>query len=210
MKSKNILLQDKAKLKLNIAELRQAIKKEYEEVALNPGKGFHFHTGRKLAGIVGYGADLLEGIPEVVIESFAGTGNPFATGPITTGEKVLDIGCGAGIDTLIAARKVGSSGRVIGVDMTEAMLAKAKQGAAEYGVSNVDFKIGFMEELPVPDGWADVIISNGVFNLAPNKAKVLCEMERVLKPSGRLQIADIIVQREVPLSAKQKIDLWTG
>jgi arsenite methyltransferase len=197
-------------LGLDIVELRQSIQKEYQEVARSPDKGFHFHTGRRLTKIVGYEPESLDGVPETAIASFAGTGNPFAIGPIHSGEHVVDIGCGAGIDTFIAAKKVGPSGRVIGVDMTEAMLERASIAKKESGSTNIEFKFGFMEELPIAGGWADVIISNGVFNLAPDKSKVLREMARVLKPDGRLQIADILVQREVPLSAKRKIDLWTG
>lgn len=195
---------------VNRDELRKAITEEYKEVAEHPDKGFHFHTGRRLTRIVGYESEWLEGIPETAIKSFAGTGNPFAMGLPTAGENIVDVGCGAGIDTLLAAKLVGPMGTVIGVDMTEAMLQKAQSALAETGFCNVKLKLGFMEELPVPDGWADVVISNGVFNLTPDKSSAMREMNRVLKPGGRLQIADILVQREVPASAKQKIDLWTG
>jgi len=195
---------------IDIQELRQAISKEYEAVAQTPGKGFHFHTGRRLTAIVEYQPEWLDGIPESVIESFAGTGNPFSVGMIKPGESVLDIGCGAGIDTFIAAKKVGPTGHVIGVDMTDAMLDKARKAQKEIGCSQVRFEYGIIEEIPVADSWADVIISNGVFNLAPDKERVLQEMQRVLKPGGRLQIADILVQKEVPESARRKIDLWTG
>ena len=122
----------------------------------------------------------------------------------------MDLGCGAGIDTFIAAKKVGPTGQVIGVDMTETMLDKARKALEDIGYSQVQFKSGIIEELPIADNWADVIISNGVFNLAPNKEQVLREIYRVLKPGGRLQIADILVQKKVPESAKRKIDLWTG
>jgi len=195
---------------LDRAELRRAITAEYELVAREPQRGFHFHTGRRLARILGYSEEWLEGIPESSIESFAGTGNPFAVGPLSRGDRVVDVGCGAGIDSLIAAKKVGDSGRVIGVDMTRAMLAKARKSAASSGFLNVDFREGFMEALPVDDGWADVVISNGVLNLAPDKPAALNEMARVLKPGGRLQIGDILVQRAVPEGSKRKIDLWTG
>ena len=191
-------------------EVREAIKAEYSEVAASPDKGFHFHTGRTLAGIVGYEDEWLEGIPEKAIESFAGTGNPFAMGELQAGERVVDIGSGAGIDSLIAGKMVGGEGKVIGVDMTPEMLAKARGAAAQAGMSQVEFVDGFMEELPAADGWADVIISNGVFNLSPNKPAVLREMFRVLRPGGRLQLADIMVEKEVSAAAKQKIDLWTG
>lgn len=195
---------------IKVDDLHQAISREYEEVARTPKKGFHFHTGRRLTEIVEYQLEWLERIPESVIESFAGTGNPFAIGEITTGESVVDIGCGAGIDSFIAAQKVGPSGKVIGVDMTPAMLDKAREAQEMVGCNQVQFKHGVMEDLPVPDNWADVIISNGVFNLAPDKTRVLQEMYRVLAQGGRLQIADIIVQKQVPESAKRNIDLWTG
>ena len=152
----------------------------------------------------------LDGIPETAVESFAGTGNPFSLGTIGPGEQVVDVGCGAGIDTLIAARMVAPEGQVIGVDMTPAMLRKAQQAANEARLDNVLFREGYGEELPVADEWADVVISNGVLNLMPDKAAGLEEMARVLKPNGRLQIGDILVQKEVPESAKRNIDLWTG
>lgn len=190
--------------------LRAAIRDEYEAVALAPERGFHFHTGRPLTAMLGYRDEWLEGISETSIESFAGTGNPFSIGEIRAGEHVVDVGCGAGIDSLIAAKMVGAAGRVIGVDMTPAMLMKARHGAAETQMSNVEFREGFAELLPVPDSWADVVISNGVLNLMPDKAAALREMARVLKPGCRLQIGDILVQKAVPLSAKRRIDLWTG
>jgi arsenite methyltransferase len=190
--------------------LRDAIQEEYAEVATDPEKGFHFHTGRPLARLLEYADEWLIGIPESSIQSFAGTGNPFNLGELITGERVVDVGCGAGIDSLIAAKKVGPEGRVIGVDMTLAMLEKARQAANETGLANVEFREGYAEALPVGEGWADVVISNGVLNLMPDKAAVLEEMSRVLKPGGWLQIGDILVQKAVPESAKRKIDLWTG
>lgn len=190
--------------------LREAIQKEYAEVAGNPGKGFHFHTGRALTRITGYKDEWLEGVPETAIESFAGTGNPFAMGVLKAGEKVVDVGSGGGIDSLIAARMVGPGGRVVGIDMTPAMLERARAAAAGSGIGNVEFREAYMEEIPVSDGWADVVISNGVLNLAPDKQKALGEMFRVLRRGGRLQIGDILVQREVSDEAKRKIDLWTG
>jgi arsenite methyltransferase len=174
--------------------LRSEIQAEYEVVAASPSKGFHFHTGRALAAKVGYGDDLLVGIPESSIESFAGTGNPFSLGPIAPGERVVDLGSGAGI----------------GVDMTPAMVEKARRSAEGAGITNVEFRQGYAESLPVSDGWADVVISNGALNLVPDKVAVLRELTRVLKPGGRLQIADIVVHRAVPDEAKTDIDLWTG
>lgn len=206
----NTLAEKVSELGLDLDELRQAISKEYEAVAKNPEQGFHFHTGRRLTRILGYADEWLEGIPESSIESFAGTGNPFSIGEISLGERVVDIGCGAGIDSLVAAKKVGSEGRVIAVDMTEAMLDKARRSSKKAGFNQVEFRHGHIENLPVPDGWADVVISNGVLNLTPDKKATLREMARVLNPKGRLQIGDILVQKKVPDSAKSKIDLWTG
>jgi arsenite methyltransferase len=196
--------------RLDVGTLREAIREEYAEVANYPTKGFHFHTGRPLARILEYRDEWLEGIPESSIESFAGTGNPFSLGELRPGERAVDVGCGAGMDSLIAGRMVGPEGCVIGVDMTQAMLEKARAAANETGLENVEFHQSYAEELPVPEGWADVVISNGVLNLMPDKAAVLDEMVRVLKPDGRLQIGDILVQKAVPESAKRKIDLWTG
>jgi arsenite methyltransferase len=195
---------------LDVEVLREAIQEEYAEVAAHPHRGFHFHTGRPLARMLEYADEWLIGIPESSIESFAGTGNPFSLGELHPGERVVDVGCGAGIDSLIAAKKVAPGGRVIGVDMTPSMLEKARYAANETGLSNVEFREGYAEALPVEDGWADVVISNGVLNLMPDKAAALEEMSRVLKPDGRLQIGDILVQKAVPESAKRKIDLWTG
>lgn len=190
--------------------LRGAIKDEYAAVASEPERGFHFHTGRKLARMLDYEEAWLEGLPETAIESFAGTGNPFALGPIGRGERVLDIGCGAGIDSLVAARMVGPEGRVVGVDMTPEMVEKARRAVDEGGFENVDVREAYAEELPLEDGWADVVISNGVFNLFPDKPAALREIRRVLRPGGRLQFGDILVERPVDGGAKQRIDLWTG
>lgn len=197
-------------VKIDTETLRKAIRDEYREVAEDPGRGFHFHTGRRLTRIVGYRDEWLEGVPERAIESFAGTGNPFAMGELAAGEKVVDVGSGGGIDSLVAARMVGPTGKVVGIDMTPAMLERARAAAAESGIRNAEFREAYMEDLPVPDGWADVVISNGVLNLTPDKQKALGEMFRVLRPGGRLQIGDILVNREVPEGAKQKIELWTG
>jgi arsenite methyltransferase len=195
---------------LDVGSLREAIREEYAEVASNPQKGFHFHTGRPLARMLEYADEWLEGIPESSVESFAGTGNPFSLGELLPGERVVDVGCGAGIDSLVAAKQVTPDGRVIGVDMTPSMLEKARRAAEGAGLKGVEFREGYAEALPVEDGWADVVISNGVLNLMPDKDAALAEMSRVLKPRGRLQIGDILVQKAVPESAKRKIDLWTG
>lgn len=195
---------------IELETLRDAVRAEYDVVASNPGQGFHFHTGRTLTNIVGYRDEWLEGVPETAIEAFAGTGNPFALGVLARGERVVDIGSGGGIDSLIAARMVGAEGAVVGVDMTVSMLERARAAATEAGLGNVEFREAFMEELPVEDDWADVVISNGVLNLTPDKPGTLGEISRVLRPGGRLQIADILVTKPVPEEAKQRIDLWTG
>lgn len=195
---------------LDVDVLRSAIQKEYAEVAADPQKGFHFHTGRCLADRLGYPADRVDALPDAAVESFAGVGNPFSWGDLQPGEAVVDLGCGAGFDALLAARMVGSEGRVIGVDMTPAMLEKARQNAALLGLTTVELREGYLEALPVADATADVLISNGVINLCPDKAAVLAEAHRVLKPGGRLQVADIVVAKEVPRSAKEDIALWTG
>jgi SAM-dependent methyltransferase len=195
---------------LDVESLRRAIRLEYEEVANHPEYGFHFLVGRPLAAVLGYDPAWLMGLPEASIESFAGTGNPFSVRLLGSGEHVVDVGSGAGIDSLIAAGMVGPSGRVVGVDMTAAMLAKARSAAAAAGVANVEFREGTAEALPVEDAWADVVISNGVLNLLPDKSLGLAEMARVLKPGGRLQLGDILVEHPVPESARQQIDLWTG
>jgi ubiquinone/menaquinone biosynthesis C-methylase UbiE len=144
------------------------------------------------------------------VESFAGTGNPFSAGQVQPGERVVDVGSGAGFDSLIAARLVGPEGQVIGVDMTAAMREKARAAALTAGLAQVEFREGFAESLPIPDAWADLVISNGVVNLCPDKLAVFGELHRVLRPGGRLQLGDILVQQEVPQDAKDDIDLWTG
>jgi len=195
---------------LDLGRLRQAIQEEYAAVARDPGRGYHFHTGRPLVSLLGYQDDWLEGLPEGSIASFAGTGNPFRIGHLRPGERVVDIGSGAGMDSLIAAKMVGPDGQVIGVDMTRAMLETARKSTRETRAGHVEFREGLAESLPVPDSWADVVISNGVLNLLPDKLAALREMARVLKPTGRLQIGDILVHQAVPADAKQQIDLWTG
>lgn len=190
--------------------LRRAIRKEYAQVAGNPKGGFHFHTGRPLAKMLGYPDAWIDELPVSAVESFAGTGNPFTLGEIKAGDHVVDIGSGSGFDSLIAARLVGPQGHVIGVDMTPEMLEKARHAAAKARFRQIEFKKGQAESLPVPDGWADVAISNGVVNLCPDKTTVFREMYRVLKPEGRIQIGDILVEKAVPDTDKSNIELWTG
>lgn len=195
---------------VDVDVLRCQIQDKYTEVAKSPETGFHFHTGRPLALMLGYSPDVIDQLPAPTVESFAGTGNPFSVGQLQPGDTVLDIGCGAGFDSLIAAMQAGPAGRVISVDMTEAMLEKARASATEAGAGNIEFRAGLAESLPVNDASIDVVISNGVFNLCPDKVAVMAEVHRVLKPGGRIQIGDIVVHKEVPQSAKDDIDLWSG
>jgi SAM-dependent methyltransferase len=195
---------------LSLEELRDEVRKEYADVAHDPHKGYHFHTGRDAATRLGYDEAIYSHVPEGNIASFAGMGNPFILGPINRGETVVDVGSGSGFDSLIASRMVGAEGHVVGIDMTEEMLAKARDGAAKIEAANVEFKQGFAEDLPLPDEFADMVISNGVLNLTLDKIETLREWARVLRPGGRLQLADILVAREVPESALDDISLWTG
>ena len=188
--------------------LRAQVTEKYTEIANEPEKGAHFHTGKSLAMMVGYPESIIDSLPAGTVQSFAGTGNPFSMGELKRGETVLDLGCGAGFDSLIAARQVGASGRVISIDMTPAMLDKARVGASEAGRSNVEFHEAYAESLPVQDKSVDVVISNGVINLCPDKMAVFGEINRVLKPGGRIQLGDMVVHKAVPDDAKADIDLW--
>ncbi len=190
--------------------LREQVRGKYREVAVDPGASFHFHTGRGLTRRLGYEAGAVDALPDRAVESFAGVGNPFSLRPLAPGEKVIDVGSGAGFDSFIAAGQVGPTGQVVGVDMTAEMLAKARQTAAALGLTQVQFREGLAEALPVEDGWADVVISNGVINLCADKQAVFAEILRVLRPGGRLQFADIANGRPVPAEALRDIDLWTG
>jgi len=190
--------------------LRAEVSKEYAQVATNPELGFHSHTGRRLTELLGYKDEWLEDLPERVIESFAGTGNPFDPGELNPGENVVDAGCGAGLDCLISSRMVGEGGQVIGVDMTDEMVEKATINSATMKSENVSIREGVLEELPVEDEWADVVISNGAINLAPQKEAVFREFYRVVKPGGRVHLSDILVDRPIPDAAKRNIELWTG
>lgn len=194
----------------DVLTLRSAIQDEYTTVAHSPAAGFHFHTGRLLADRLDYPAAQVAALPDSVVESFAGVGNPFSWGALRRGETVLDMGSGAGFDSLLAASMVGPDGQVIGVDMTPAMLEKARNNARLLDCAHVEFRAGLLEALPVADASIDVVISNGVFNLCPDKSTVLAEAFRVLKPGARMQISDIVVRHAVPDEAKADIALWTG
>lgn len=196
---------------LDVALLRAEIQKEYADVATNPTRGFHFHTGPAYAErVLGYDPAWLAALPLEVTASFAGVGNPFAVGPIREGETVLDVGSGAGTDAFIAAMLVGSDGRVVGLDMTEAMVAKAEAWRARLGFPQVEFRRGLAEATLFTDGEVDVVITNGVINLAPDKPGVFREICRVLKPGGRLQIADIVVHKDIPPEGREQVDIWTA
>lgn len=195
---------------VNSVELRTQVMLKYREVATAPSAGYHFFTGRKAAGHIGYPDALLDGLTDDVVEAFAGVANPFHWGLPAPGETVVDVGSGAGLDSVIAARAAGRDGRVIGVDMTVDMLERARRSATQLGLTNLEFREGLAEELPLDDASVDVVISNGVLNLVPDKLGAYTEILRVLKPGGRFQVADIVVEKPVPEGAQRDIDLWTG
>lgn len=190
--------------------LRADVREKYREVALHPDGQFHFHTGRPLARLLSYPDGVVDPLPDRAVESFAGVGNPFSLRPLQPGEHVIDLGSGGGFDCFVAATAVGPEGHVIGVDMTPEMLDKARATGEAFGLSNVEFREGLLEQLPVEDGWADVVISNGVINLCADKAAVFAQAFRALRPGGVLQFADIANGKPVPEAAVCEIDLWTG
>jgi SAM-dependent methyltransferase len=194
---------------VDVAKLRGEVQEKYREVAADPTAGYHFHTGRAHALRLGYAKPALDQLPEAC-EAFAGVANPFHWETPQPGERVVDLGSGAGMDSFLAALWVGAQGEVIGIDMTPEMLARSRGMAKKLGLDHVDFREGLIESCPVEDGWADVVISNGVINLCPDKLGVYKEVHRILKPGGRMMIADICVQKPVPASALKDIDLWTG
>lgn len=190
--------------------LRREVQTKYREVAEQPGADYHFHTGRSHARRLGYPAGMLDRLPEEACAAFAGMANPFYWETPKRGERVVDLGSGGGMDSFLAALYVGKAGRVIGVDMTPEMLERSRQVATANGFSNVEFRQGFIESAPIEDGWADVVISNGVINLCPDKLGVCREIARILRPGGRMMIADICIDKPIPESALRDIDLWTG
>ena len=190
--------------------LREQVREKYREVATDPTRTFHFHTGRPLAARLGYDTAAVDALPDRAVESFAGVGNPFSLRFLDPGERVVDVGSGAGFDSFIAAGQVGPDGQVVGIDMTAEMLQKSRATAEALGFGHVEFREGLAEQIPVEDGWADVVISNGVINLCADKKTAFEEIFRVLRPGGRLQFADIANGRPVPPEALRDIDLWTG
>ena len=195
-------------VEIDVELLKREIKKTYASVSQEPAKDFVFPTGRPWAEDLGYPEELAN-VPDTAAESFAGVANPFTLGRLAPGERVLDLGCGAGTDSFVAAQMVGQSGRVTGIDMTPEMLAKARASAAEMG-ANVEFVEGEVERLPFADESFDVVISNGVIDLVPDKDAVFGEISRVLAPGGRIQIADVTIQNPVSEEGRRDIDLWTG
>lgn len=195
---------------VDVNQLRQEVQTKYREVAQAPAGDYHFHTGRAHAFRLGYPQALLDRLPEEACEAFAGMANPFYWETPTPGQRVVDLGSGGGMDSFVAALCVGDEGRVIGVDMTPQMLDRSRRVADTHGFANVEFRQGYIENAPIEDGWADVVISNGVINLCPDKLGVCREIARMLRPGGRMMIADICIDKPIPESALRDIDLWTG
>lgn len=191
-------------------QLRAEVSIKYREVALRPNGTYHFHTGRPLAERLGYDRAIVAALPDAAVEAFAGVANPFALRRPLAGEKVVDVGSGGGFDCFVAAAMVGPGGRVVGVDMTAEMLERSRATARAMGLGHVEFHEGLAEQLPVEDGWADAVISNGVINLCAEKRRVLDEIRRVLRPGGVLQFADIANGKPVPEAAIRNVDLWTA
>jgi SAM-dependent methyltransferase len=196
-------------LEVDVDLLKTEIRKTYADVSEQPDRDFIFPTGRAWADDLGYPPELAS-VPEAAVESFAGVANPFSLGRLHAGERVLDLGSGAGMDSLVAAQMVGPGGSVTGVDMTPEMLAKARGAAEQLRASNVEFVEGEIERLPFPEACFDVVISNGVIDLVPDKDAVFSEIHRVLVPGGRIQIADVTIQNPVSEEGRRNIDLWTG
>ena len=196
-------------VEIDVGVLKREIKKTYASVSQEPEKDFIFPTGRAWAEDLGYPEEVAR-VPDSAVASFAGVANPFALGRLEPGERVLDVGSGAGTDSLVAAQMVGPEGRVTGIDMTPEMLTKARAAANELGVGNVEFVESEAERLPFAEESFDVVISNGVIDLIPDKDAVFSELFRVLRPGGRIQVADVTIQTPVSEEGRRNIDLWTG
>ena len=197
-------------LLVDVDTLRTQVRDKYRDVALDPHGAHHFHTGRPLAARLGYDQATVDLLPDRAVESFAGVGNPFSLRRIEPGERVVDVGSGAGFDSFIAATQTGPTGSVVGIDMTAEMLTKSRAIAEQLEFTHIEFREGLAEAIPVETGWADVVISNGVINLCADKQAVFAEIHRVLRPGGVLQFADIANGRPVPIEAMRDVDLWTG
>jgi SAM-dependent methyltransferase len=195
---------------VDVDVLREEIRKTYTDVSTDQEKDFIFPTGRAWAQELGYPEPELSRVPDASVESFAGVANHWLLGRVRPGEVVVDLGCGAGTDLLIAAQMAGPGGRAIGIDMTGSMLARAQESAGAMGLGNVELHEALIEDLPLRDASVDLVISNGVIDLVPDKDAVFDEIDRVLRPGGRLQIADVIIHHEVSEDARSRIDLWTG
>ena len=195
---------------VDVDVLREEIRKTYTDVSTDQDQAFIFPTGRAWARDLGYPEPELARVPDATVESFAGVANHWLLGRAEPGSVVLDLGCGAGTDLLIAAQMAGRGGHVIGVDMTPAMLDRARESAAAMGISNVELHQSLIESLPLEDASVDMVISNGVIDLVPDKDAVFDEIDRVLRPGGRLQVADVVIHHEVSEDARKRIDLWTG
>jgi arsenite methyltransferase len=195
---------------VDVEVLREEIRKTYADVSTDPDREFIFPTGRAWAQDLGYPEPELSRVPDATVESFAGVANHWLLGRVDSGSTVLDLGCGAGTDLLIAAQMTGRTGRVIGVDMTPSMLDRARASADEMGLGNVELHEGLIESVPLEDASVDVVISNGVIDLVPDKDAVFDEIDRVLRPGGRLQLADVVIHHEVSEDSRKRIDLWTG
>jgi SAM-dependent methyltransferase len=196
-------------LSVDADALRQEVKSKYREVAVNPHGTYHFHTGRRLARHLGYDEAVVARLPDIAVEAFAGVGNPFSLHLLQPGEHVVDLGSGGGFDSFIASGQVGPEGQVVGIDMTEEMLTRSRAAASAMGLRNIEFRESTIENLPIENGWADAVISNGVINLCADKRRVFAEIVRVLRPGGRLQFADIANGKPVPEAALRNVDLWT-
>jgi arsenite methyltransferase len=195
---------------IDIDNLRDKVKAMYRAVADQPQGEFHFEMGVELAARLGYPIEELEAVPDEAVESFAGVGHHLALADLHQADRVIDLGSGSGMDAFLAARRVGPSGEVVGIDMTDAQLAKARRLAQRDGFVNTRFEQAYIEHLPVPDGWADVVISNGVINLCSDKAAVFREIARILAPGGRMAISDIVTEHQLTEAIVCDVNLWAS